>query len=221
MPLPVVIHWFRRDLRLTDNPALHAAAAAAVQVVPVYALSSWRGQHGWTGPIRQQFLCGSLASLAANLQAMGSRLLVRTGSADEVLEKLVVETGAQAIFFNRDYDPYGRAMEKKIQSLCDRLGIECRSFQDRVMHEPDQILTGDGNPYRVYTPYSRNWLAQEKAQPLPTVKSLGPAAAENIASEALPTLNHWGLPAAPEGVPEAGERAARARMKQLIESDIL
>ena len=221
MPLPVVIHWFRRDLRLTDNPALHAAAAAAAQVVPVYALSSWRGQHGWTGPIRQQFLCGSLASLAANLQVIGSRLIVRSGSADEVLEKLVIESGAQAIFFNRDYDPYGRAMEQKVQSLCDRLGIECRSFQDRVMHEPDQILTGDGNPYRVYTPYSRNWLAQEKAKPLPAVKSLGPAPAETISSEAPPTLKHWGLPSAPEGVPEAGERAARARMKHLIESGIL
>lgn len=221
MPQPTVIHWFRRDLRLTDNPALHAAAKEAAQVLPVYCLSDWAGAHGWTGPIRQQFLCGCLASLAANLQAIGSRLILRTGSADEVLEKLVIETGATAIFFNRDYDPFGRAMERKIQALCDRLGIECQSFQDRVMHEPDEILTGDGNPYRVYTPYSRNWLAQEKTKPYPVVKSLGAAPMESCASEPLPALDHWQLPMTEAAIPEPGERAARSRMKHHIESGIL
>ena len=63
----VVIHWFRRDLRLTDNTALHHAAKEAEQVVPVYILSTWKDTHQWTGSKRQQFLCGSLTSLASNL----------------------------------------------------------------------------------------------------------------------------------------------------------
>ncbi len=60
-----VIHWFRRDLRLTDNTALHAAATAGAQVIPVYILSEWKKNHRWTGPNRQHFLCGSLRSLDA------------------------------------------------------------------------------------------------------------------------------------------------------------
>jgi deoxyribodipyrimidine photo-lyase len=129
-----VIHWFRRDLRLMDNTALTAAAKDSTQVVPVYVLSDWTKNHGWTGSIRQQFLCGCLESLSKNLEANSSRLILRTGRADLEIEKLIRETQASAVYFNRDYDPYGREMEKKVQAVCARHGIECHSFKDRVLH---------------------------------------------------------------------------------------
>ena len=66
-----VIHWFRRDLRIADNTALCRAAKPGIPVVPVYILSDWRGTHHWTGPNRQHFLCGSLESLAKNLETLG------------------------------------------------------------------------------------------------------------------------------------------------------
>jgi deoxyribodipyrimidine photo-lyase len=216
-----ILHWFRRDLRLTDNTALHHASNNAGQVVPVYVLSDWKKQHGWTGANRQQFLCGNLESLAKNLEAIGSRLILRSGKADAELERLVRETQAGAIYFNRDYDPYGRDMEQKIAALCARLGIECRGFDDSVMHAPETVLTGSALPYRVYTPYSKNWLSLDKAAPLPRVASLGPKADEKITSLPLPTLAHWHLPAPTAQVPSAGERAARGRMKHFIEGGIL
>ena len=77
-----VIHWFRRDLRLTDNTALHHAAAAADQVIPVYILSDWKHSHQWTGSRRQHFLCGNLESLAKNLETIGSKLIIRQGAAE-------------------------------------------------------------------------------------------------------------------------------------------
>ena len=83
--MKTVIHWFRRDLRLTDNTALAAASAAAERVVPVYIRSMWRGGHRWTGPHRQEFLCGSLKSLDGNLQSIGSQLFLREGEAVEEL----------------------------------------------------------------------------------------------------------------------------------------
>src|SRR4051812_36634712 len=104
--MSLAIHWFRRDLRLSDNTALNAALAND-QVVPVYILSQWKANHGWTGPARQEFLCGSLATLAANLAAKGGRLIIRQGEADQVLEQLARETGATSIHFNRDPDPFG------------------------------------------------------------------------------------------------------------------
>ena len=76
-----VIHWFRRDLRITDNTALAAAVASGGEVIPVYIASDWKGSHGWTGPARQEFLCGSLASLAKNLESIGGRLIIRKGDA--------------------------------------------------------------------------------------------------------------------------------------------
>ena len=74
---PPVIHWFRRDLRITDNTALFHASRAGGSVIPVYILSSWEKSHSWTGPNRQQFLCDCLASLARNLETIGGRLVSR------------------------------------------------------------------------------------------------------------------------------------------------
>ncbi|MDZ4404918.1 deoxyribodipyrimidine photo-lyase [Prosthecobacter sp.] len=216
-----VLHWFRRDLRLTDNTALHHATQAAPQVIPVYVLSDWKQNHGWTGPNRQHFLCGNLESLAKNLEALGSRLLIRCGRADAELERLLRETQAEAIYFNRDYDPFGRAMEKKIDAVCTRLGIQCHGFDDSVMHAPASVLTLNAQPYRVYTPYSKNWLNLDKAVPLPRVTSLGPKAAEKIMSLPLPTLAHWQLPAPTAQIVPSGERAARERMKRFIDDGIL
>ena len=211
-----VIHWFRRDLRLMDNTALHHAGKDSTQVIPVYVLSDWKVNHGWTGPIRQQFLCGSLESLNKNLEAIGSRLILRCGAADEELEKLIQETQAEAVYYNRDYDPYGREMEKKVQGICSRIGIACYSHKDRVLHEPDEVLTGSGGPYRVYTPYSRNWLTLDKTAPFGKLTSLGQPPAASLQSLPVPTVDHWQLPAAPAGIPAPGEKAARERMKTFI-----
>ena len=63
-----VLHWFRRDLRLTDNTALLEANSSGLEVVPVYVLSDWTGDHSWTGPKRQRFLCECLSSLSGNLE---------------------------------------------------------------------------------------------------------------------------------------------------------
>lgn len=216
-----VIHWFRRDLRLTDNTALNHAAAAGAGVVPVYVLSDWKKQHGWTGSIRQQFLCGCLDSLAKNLETLGSRLILRTGRADVELERLIRETGAGAVFFNRDYDPYGRDMEAKVREVCTRLGIECHSYKDRVLHEPEEVRTGSGGPYRVYTPYSKNWLALDKITPTGKPASLGKAPPASLASDPVPTLAHWQLPATEAAIPTPGEKAARSRMKAFIENSTI
>ena len=75
--MSIALHWFRRDLRLTDNTALNAALATHAQVVPVYIASDWKDAHHWCGAARQEFLCGSLQSLHRNLEAKGGRLIVR------------------------------------------------------------------------------------------------------------------------------------------------
>lgn len=217
MPSPGVaaIHWYRRDLRISDNPALHHAAAAADSVVPVYILSDWQKEHRWTGPKRQAFLCKSLESLGKNLGVIGGRLVIRCGAAEEVLEELIAETGCKLLVFNRDPDPFGRSVERRVEKMAARLGVECRGFHDVTLHGPEEVLTGEGKPYRVFTPYSKNWLALEKPEPLGKPKDLKTPA--GVKSLDLPTNAHWKLPD-PEGceIPEGGERAALARLKEAV-----
>lgn len=209
-----VIHWFRRDLRLSDNTALHHAAAAGLPVVPVYFPSSWKTHHHWTGANRQHFLCGCLASLAKNLETIGGRLVIRQNDAVAGLRELIRETGASAVFFNQSPDPFGRQMEDRVKAMCAELGVRCHGFQDVALHHADEVLTQSGQPYRVYTPYSRNWLNQPKSRPLAKPSRLDTPA--HLRSLPVPTVDHWNLPAPSAVMPEPGERAARQRLKQAM-----
>jgi deoxyribodipyrimidine photo-lyase len=208
--LKITIHWFRRDLRLTDNTSLLAAAEGADQVVPVYILSDWKRTHHWTGPNRQEFLCGCLRSLAGNLESIGGRLIILSGEADAELEELVIATQASAIHCNRDPDPFGRGMEEKVAAMARRHGAEFHAHQDIAMHERDELLTGENAPYRVYSPYARAWTNLEKPLAGPRLKHLQTPAAPK--GSPLPELSHWGLRSEGTQIIEPGERAARKRL---------
>lgn len=207
--MKIVIHWFRRDLRLTDNPALAAAAKAAEHVIPVYIQSEWRGSHRWTGPHRQQFLCESLTELAESLKAIGGGLIVRRGDAVAELERLVRETGSEAIFFNRDPDPFGRKAEERLA----KLDVAIRAFQDVAIHERNEVLTGQGTPFRVFTPYAKAWHRLDKPAPAGRLRRLSTPA--KIARGDRPRLSDWGLCPAGETLP-GGEKAARARLVKFL-----
>ena len=217
------IHWFRRDLRLSDNTALHHASLASEQVVPVYLLSGWQNNHAWTGPGRQKFLCGCLESLAKNLQTREGRLIIRSASPSQpdALEQLVRDTRAEAVFFNRDPDPFGREMEKAVRERCRSLGVEVHDHKDVVLHEPGEILTGSGTPYRVYTPYSNRWFDAPKTKALPRPKHFHTPA--DIFSNDLPDLSHWGLDGAANDIDllKPGERAARERLRKAVDGPLL
>lgn len=212
--MKTVIHWFRRDLRLKDNTAL-AAAAQADEVIPVYILSEWQGEHAWTGPNRQHFLCESLRELAEALSKRGGRLIVRQGRADEVLRQLLEETQAEAIYFNRDPDPYGQAMERRIEKMAQALGRAVFSSKDHVLHERDEVLTKSGGPYRVFTPYGNAWKKLPKdfeRQTFPKIKT-----PKQLKSMDQPTLATWGLKQADVAdIIEPGEKAARQRMSRFL-----
>ncbi|MDB4408870.1 deoxyribodipyrimidine photo-lyase [Akkermansiaceae bacterium] len=113
------IHWFRRDLRLTDNTALNAACASSDEILPIFILSEWKKKHSWTGPKRQQFLCECLESLAKNVEHLGGAFVVRQGDAVSELEKIIKEEKIDALYFNRDVDLFGIDVENKVIALCE------------------------------------------------------------------------------------------------------
>jgi len=213
-----VIHWFRRDLRLSDNTALLQATRDSEKVLPVYISSDWKGEHHWTGPARQAFLCGCLESLSKNIDHAGGRLIFRRGHAVEELEKLIDESEAEAVYCNRDPDPYGKEMEKRVRELCRNKGIAFHDFQDAVLHEKDEVLTNSGGPYKVYTPYSRTWFDQEKSAVQDTVRTIHTLT--TIRKGSVPTVSDWGLPYEGELLRTPGEKAARQRLKQAIDEVI-
>jgi deoxyribodipyrimidine photo-lyase len=183
----------------------------------VYILSDWLTSHPWTGPKRQQFLCNSLASLSGNLESIGGRLVIRHGNAIDALERLLEESGATLLTFNLDPDPFGRAQEAGITDLCRKRGIEVAALHDVSLHAPGEVLTGQGTPFRVYTPYGKAWRALEKPAPVARPKTV--ATPPKPDSLPLPGIDHWQIKPPTTGfdIPEAEERAALKRLDHAVD----
>ncbi|MBV8375933.1 MAG: deoxyribodipyrimidine photo-lyase [Verrucomicrobia bacterium] len=212
-----VIHWFRRDLRITDNTALWHASTDAEEVIPAYILSTWKKGHRWTGPNRQEFLCGCLESLSRNLKAAGGRLILRTGDPVQELEQLIHETNAQAVYFNRGTDPYSIQVQQQLQKTSEKHHFQIFGYKDTTILDPDEVLNQEGRPFRVFTPYARTWHQKEKPSVLPIVRALQTPAA--LYSLPLPTLEHWGL-ISKTRIIEPGEEAARKRLTDFLNEAI-
>lgn len=148
---PVIV-WFRKDLRLADNLALLAAVEHGGPVMPIYIRETSSGP---LGGAQEWWLHHSLASLSAALEKCGSRLLLRSGNAEETLRRLIAETGADAVLWNRRYEPTGMATDKALKEALGDDGLTVRSFAGHLLHEPSRVQTKSGGPYRVYTPFWR------------------------------------------------------------------
>jgi deoxyribodipyrimidine photo-lyase len=203
---PILV-WFRQDLRLSDQPALRAAAAQG-QIIPLYILDDGTpGEWRWGGASRW-WLHHSLLNLQKSLP-----LVLRRGRADEVLRDVLQTSGATSLHFTRDYAPWSSALELRVKTICDELGIACHRHGGFLLHEPENIRNGQGEPYKVYTPFSRACFATgEPRAPKPTPKL-------EFATYHLPTdsLEEWKfLPANPDWAGgfrttwQVGEQAAQS-----------
>ena len=159
-----VILWYRRDLRLGDHPALTAACALGRPVVPVFILDDLAEGLGAAPKWR---LGLGLGALGQALEAAGSRLILRRGPAAEVLQALVAETGAGAVFWSRLYDPDSVARDTDVKTALKARGVEARSFGGHLLFEPWTVETKTGAPYKVYTPFWNTVRGRAPDAPLP------------------------------------------------------
>ncbi len=203
-PVKTAIWWIRRDLRLTDNQALVAALDRAEQVVPAYILDPILLSSPYVGPKRLAFLFEGLRRLDVDLRGRDSGLVVRRGNPHEQLSRLVAESGAELIVAEEDYSPYARQRDAR---LIERLPF--RLVGGLVVHPPGVVLKDGGEPYVVFTPFSRAW------------KGLSPPGRDDILSTPvrIPTparLASEPIPAEPALTPEVpfppGEAQAQRRL---------
>jgi deoxyribodipyrimidine photo-lyase len=157
-----LILWFRRDLRLGDQPMLAAAVATGRPLMPVFVLDP---ETEVLGAAPKWRLGLAVESFAAALEGIGLRLTLRRGPALAVLEALIDETGAGGVWWSRLYDPAGVARDTKVKAALKAGGREARSFAGHLLHEPWEVETGQGGFYRVFTPYWRAMRGIEVALP--------------------------------------------------------
>ncbi len=209
------IIWFRRDLRLADQAALLAAAQSGEPVIPVFILDDETPKHRRMGGASRWWLHNSLASLDADLQDLGSRLILRRGNVCDVLPALVAETGASAVHCIRHYEPWWRNAERV---LAEKVNL-VRHHGNYLM-PMGSVKTGSGGDFKIYTPF---WRALSAHMPPPAPL----AAPESIVSpDSWPdsdTLNDWGLlPTSPDwagGMRDTwspGEAGAQDRLENFV-----
>ena len=148
---PVIV-WFRRDLRLMDNPALHAAAESGRPVIPLHVLDETPAVRA-PGAAALWWLDKSLRALATDLEARGSRLILRRGEAAAIVADLAESTGAGSVLWNRLYDGGAIARDTALKSALKARGVAAESFNAGLLSEPWMLKTKTGEPYKVFTPH--------------------------------------------------------------------
>ena len=159
--------WFRRDLRLSDNPALQFALANAHTIIPIYVFAPEEDGEWAPGAASRWWLHQSLEALAAELRARGSHLVLRRGSSADVLRSVARETEATLLTFNRLYEPAARKRDRDVERACVP-PIEVANFNSNLLLEPGSIRNGMGQPYKVFTAFWRK--AQMQLDELPKPK---------------------------------------------------
>ena len=153
-----VVFWFRRDLRLSDNPGLYAAAQEG-PVIPVYVHAPDEEAFPM-GAAARWWLHYSLERLSEALNSLRSQLVILQGSSEAVLSDLVHKVGAKAVYWNRRYEPVVRDRDSMVTSILEGAGIDVEIRNGSLLMEPWELATKQGGPYRVFTPFWRTLLAQ-------------------------------------------------------------
>ncbi len=196
--------WFRRDLRLADLPALHAAAADGAKVVPLFVVDP---AFAGSGAPRRAYMAETLQALD---DSMDGALVYRHGDPTVTVPALAAEVGANAVYVTRDYAPYGRRRDAAVADALRTIDATLVGVGSPYAVAPGCVVKGDGTPYAVFTPFSKAWRAHGWAEPLgvPDVDWL-----------AAPTIPCDGPPSrlALEMVwPPAGEAAAHDQWEQFL-----
>lgn len=154
MNAPAIV-WFRRDLRLTDHPALHAATASHASLLPLFIHAPDEDGDWAAGAAGRWWLHHSLASLQAALRRHHVDLHIGRGESLSILRETIRRTGATAVYWNRLYEPASIARDSYIKKALRADGIEVHSFNAALWWEPWEVATRQEQPYRVFTPFWR------------------------------------------------------------------
>jgi len=212
-----LIMWFRRDLRVQDNAALHEACAQAQRVIPLFVFDPAILGRADTGAARVAFLVDALGVLDANLGKVGGRLIVRRGHIPDEIIRAVEEFGADGVFHHREFEPTGRTRDETVAKALQERGKVCDTFPGLALFEPEEILSQAGTPYTVFGPYKRQWFSRPAERPLPAPRHV--AMPEGVTGDTLPTAADLRF-ATNQTFECGGEDAAQKTLHEFVKSKI-
>jgi deoxyribodipyrimidine photo-lyase len=227
MSFPPVLLWFRHDLRLSDNPAVEAAARSGAPILALFILEEGSEDLRPLGGASHWWLHGSLASLARDIMNRGGRLLLRRGDPNRILPQVLADSGARSVLANQRFGAPGSADATLFETLRAD-GVSVRLFNGTLLHHPDALTTKGGTPFKVFTPFWKT-LSATLTEDLASTPPL-PAPERLEAPTILPgsdTLDDWALlPHRPDwagGLRDSwtpGEGGARERLEAFLDGPV-
>ena len=215
--------WFRQDLRLSDNPALVAAAKRGL-VIPIYVLDDGVAGQWAMGGASRWWLHHSLTSLAKDFAAHGIPFILRKGCAAEIIPQVARDVGADAVMWNRCYEPYVIARDKTLKATLKDAGLHVESFNAALLHEPWEVANKQGGFFKVFTPFWKHCLTLDVPFPPLPVPSLLPVGV-HVTSDAL---EDWALlPTKPDWAQglrdswQVSEASAHKRLQEFLQHGVM
>ncbi len=167
----IIVFWFRRDLRFIDNTALYYALKENKRVLPIFIFDkNILDKLPQPADARVEFIQTSLVEMNKDLETKNAGIRTFYSTPIEAYKELTKEFDIEAVYTNRDYEPYAKDRDTEIESLLKEKGIGFFTFKDHVIYEKEEIVSGSGSFYKVFTPYSRAWKEKYKNNP-PEIKS--------------------------------------------------
>jgi deoxyribodipyrimidine photo-lyase len=217
------IVWFRRDLRLNDQPALTAACEACSEVIPLFVFDEPLLQSHVFGSACANFMLGCLEDLAASLASRGITLQWRRGEPVEEVVHVARAWKADVVYWNRDYEPAAIERDRTVQQQLAQIGVVVRTFKDHVVFEAEEVRSATGEPMQRYSAYrARWWMKWQAMQPttLPVPRLLTAEKAVSLpAPPPLPSASDLGYEPVTLWI-EPGERIAQKRLRRFVEGPI-
>ena len=217
------IVWFRRDLRLHDQPALTAACAECDEVVPLFVFDEPLLRSHEFGSACVNFMLGCLENLGSSLAGLGLPLQWRRGEPVEEVVRAASDWRVDIVYWNRDYEPRAKARDRQVQRKLAKMGVSVRTFKDHVVFETEEVRGVTGEPMQRYSAYRTRWWAKWH-EAKPTLHSIPQpltirTKAVLLSPLPFPTANELGYGQVVPCV-EPGERSARKQLRWFVEGPI-
>ena len=213
----VKVAWFRRDLRLHDNPML-LEATRGERLGALFVLDDRLLTGRRSSPNRNWYLRACLEVLREGLRARGGELVIRRGTPEKVVPAFARDIGAEAVCASRDYTPFARRRDAAVAASLEADGIRFETVPGTLAQEPDEVLQAGGAPYSVFTPFYKRWLQLPLREPLEAPRRLD--GAEGVDPGELPPAGDQRFHPAAESFMEPGESAALERLQRWVDGGL-
>ncbi|MGK7931321.1 MAG: deoxyribodipyrimidine photo-lyase [Microcystaceae cyanobacterium] len=222
----LILFWHRRDLRISDNIGLENAYQKTSKIVGLFCFDSAILTKDDIAPVRVKYLLESLKYLQQSYQKLGSNLLILQGKPEQVIPQLADQIKGE-VFWNLDVEPYAKERDQSVINALEEKEISYQTFWDQLLHSPGEIKTKTSDePYKVYTPFWKNWSQKTKAAIAKTPLKLEGLTKQQLEQAktcqliSLPTLEKLGFSCDIPLLIDAGEKAAKEQLDQFVKSAI-